>query len=1053
LPPPPRRATLRALFSKQTTRAMSEIPKTYEPPAIEAKWYAFWEQNGCFAADPDSTKPAYSIAIPPPNVTGVLTLGHVLNNTIQDILARRARMTGHEVLWLPGTDHAGIATQNVVEKTLRKEGVMKHRDDLGREALVGKIWEWKEKYGGIILKQLRALGASCDWSRTRFTMDEDYSRCVSRVFVDLYKKGLIYRGKRMVNWCPASLTALSDEEVIMKEQKGFMYHFRVEIAEEPGTFLTIATTRPETIPADTAVAVNPNDPRYTHLIGKHVYRALPLEVPKEQRRIPIIADDHVTFDFGTGVLKVTPAHDKADFEIGLRHKLPVIDVLTPDGRMTAEAGADLAGLDRFAARKKAHEILEAAGALEKAEPYVNNVGFSERADVPIEPRLSEQWFLKYPSVEQARACVVQPNESTKDTGSAGAPPAVPGASPGTSDVGRRPSHDSPATGNPTTPDASGEAPDAAGGAPALPSANARMRFFPDRWAKVYDHWLSGIQDWCISRQLWWGHRVPVWSGLMHMSGPELYETLFSRVALEVLSGTLPEALVETVIEIDGHKFSCTAENLKAQCDALGANRADHRVKVCTTNENFGNRFTSVGLDHDPDVLDTWFSSWLWPFATMGWPEKTETLAKFYPTTDLVTGPDIIFFWVARMIMAGFEWMGELPFKNVYFTGIIRDKQGRKMSKSLGNSPDPLDLIAKFGADALRFGVMRSAPLGSDILFDEKNVELGRNFCTKLWNAARFRQMQGGETEADIVPTLLTSDDKWILLRLDAAIAEVSSALTEYRFADAANALYRFFWSEYCDWYVEASKASLGSIPSTESTPSMDKVDDGRRANTLAVMDYVFSHTLRLFHPFMPFITEELWQGMGFAKDMPAKQGGETIMFAPWPKPFTPEEREYFILDESDEQFANAKYEVVNLGRGLRRDFNIASSKRVRFVLKPTATLADHETAVLQLLLNAEPLEVNAAFSPTKGTPVALTPLGELFLPLDGLIDVAAERERIGKEIAKADDELAKVRTKLADPNFAGKVPAKVLEDHQTRERDWAEKHAQLTKMREALGAS
>jgi valyl-tRNA synthetase len=580
-----------------------------------------------------------------------------------------------------------------------------------------------------------------------------------------------------------------------------------------------------------------------------------------------------------------------------------------------------------------------------------------------------------------------------------------------------------------------------------------MRFFPDRWAKVYDHWLSGIQDWCISRQLWWGHRVPVWSGLMHMSGPELYETLLSRVALEVLSGTLPEALVETVIEIDGHKFSCTAENLKAQCDALGANRADHRVKVCTTNENFGNRFTSVGLDHDPDVLDTWFSSWLWPFATMGWPEKTETLAKFYPTTDLVTGPDIIFFWVARMIMAGFEWMGELPFKNVYFTGIIRDKQGRKMSKSLGNSPDPLDLIAKFGADALRFGVMRSAPLGSDILFDEKNVELGRNFCTKLWNAARFRQMQGGETEADIVPTLLTSDDKWILLRLDAAIAEVSSALTEYRFADAANALYRFFWSEYCDWYVEASKASLGSIPSTESTPSMDKVDDGRRANTLAVMDYVFSHTLRLFHPFMPFITEELWQGMGFAKDMPAKQGGETIMFAPWPKPFTPEEREYFILDESDEQFANAKYEVVNLGRGLRRDFNIASSKRVRFVLKPAATLADHETAVLQLLLNAEPLEVNAVFSPAKGTPVALTPLGELFLPLDGLIDVAAERERIGKEIAKADDELAKVRTKLADPNFAGKVPAKVLEDHQTRERDWAEKHTQLTKMREALGTS
>ena len=1050
---------------------MSEIPKTYEPPAIEAKWYAFWEQNGCFAADPASTKPAYSIVIPPPNVTGSLTLGHVLNNTIQDILARRARMTGHEVLWLPGTDHAGIATQNVVEKTLRKEGVMKHRDDLGREALVGKIWEWKEKYGRIILKQLRALGASCDWSRTRFTMDEDYSRCVSRVFVDLYKKGLIYRGKRMVNWCPASLTALSDEEVIMKEQKGFMYHFRVEIAEEPDNgaasapqFLTIATTRPETIPADTAVAVNPNDPRYTHLVGKHVYRALPLEVPKEQRRIPIIADDHVTFDFGTGVLKVTPAHDKADFEIGLRHKLPVIDVLTPDGRMTAEAGADLAGLDRFAARKKAHEILEAAGALEKAEPYVNNVGFSERADVPIEPRLSEQWFLKYPSVEQARACVVQPNESTKDTGSAGAPPAVPGASPGTSDVGRRPSHDSPATGNPTTPDASGEAPDAAGGAPALPSANARMRFFPDRWAKVYDHWLSGIQDWCISRQLWWGHRVPVWRKTSYAVGiGSAYVDVSDFLSLPDDLRFIGNDSPAVGITINGKPVCSDAKWLMEESLRLFAeNEGDDRdieMSVCTTDPKLIERMEAQGWTQDPDVLDTWFSSWLWPFATMGWPEKTETLAKFYPTTDLVTGPDIIFFWVARMIMAGFEWMGELPFKNVYFTGIIRDKQGRKMSKSLGNSPDPLDLIAKFGADALRFGVMRSAPLGSDILFDEKNVELGRNFCTKLWNAARFRQMQGGETEADIVPTLLTSDDKWILLRLDTAIAEVTTALAEYRFSDAANALYRFFWSEYCDWYVEASKANLGrrkedlgSDATAGELPKSDFLNPTLAANTLAVMDYVFSHTLRLFHPFMPFITEELWQGMGFAKDMPAKQGGETIMFAPWPKPFTPEEREYFILDETDEQFANAKYEVVNLGRGLRRDFNIASSKRTRFVLKPTATLADHETAVLQLLLNAEPFEVNAAFVPVTGTPGALTPLGELFLPLDGLIDVAAERERIGKELTKVEDELAKVRAKLADPNFAGKVPAKVLEDHQTRERDWSEKHAQLTKMREALGA-
>ncbi|MFM7815460.1 MAG: valine--tRNA ligase, partial [Verrucomicrobiota bacterium] len=623
---------------------MIEIPKAYKPQSVEAKWYQFWLDQGCFTADPgrvSERRPAYSIVIPPPNVTGVLTLGHVLNNTIQDILARKARMDGKEVLWLPGTDHAGIATQNVVEKTLKKAGEIRHRDDLGREALVERIWQWKEKYGGIILQQLRALGASCDWSRTRFTMDPEYSRCVQKVFVDLHRKGLIYRGKRMVNWCPASLTALSDEEVIMKEQKGSMYHFRVEVAEKPGTFLTIATTRPETIPADTAVAVNPKDPRYQHLIGCHVYRALPVETPKEQRRIPIIADEHVDFEFGTGVLKVTPAHDKADYEIGLRHGLPVIDLLTPDGRLTAEAGPELSGLDRFVGRKKAAEILEAAGALAAVEPYSNNVGFSERADVPIEPRLSEQWFLKYPSVQEAKACVAEGN----------------------------------------------------------------LRFFPDRWAKVYDHWLNGIQDWCISRQLWWGHRIPVW---YRKGGTEIH------VDLE------PPADV-------------------------------------------------ANWEQDPDVLDTWFSSWLWPFATMGWTgdrsvdAQNPALRAFYPTTDLVTGPDIIFFWVARMIMAGYEYCGDMPFRNVYFTGIIRDKQGRKMSKSLGNSPDPLDLIAKYGADALRFGVMRAAPLGQDVLFDEQSVELGRNFCNKLWNASRFvlMQLEDTTTTGDVE---LGVADRWILSR-------------------------------------------------------------------------------------------------------------------------------------------------------------------------------------------------------------------------------------------------------------------------------------------------
>jgi valyl-tRNA synthetase len=898
---------------------MSEISKAYEPQSVESKWYQFWEEQGCFTADParvSATRPAYSIVIPPPNVTGVLTMGHVLNNTIQDILARKARMDGKEVLWLPGTDHAGIATQNVVEKTLKKAGQIKHRDDLGREALVAKIWEWKETYGGIILKQLRALGASCDWTRARFTMDPEYSRCVQQVFVDLYQKGLIYRGKRMVNWCPASLTALSDEEVTMKEQKGFMYHFRVEVVEHPGTFLTIATTRPETIPADTAVAVNPNDPRYTHLIGKHVYRALPLDVPKEQRVIPIIADEHVAFDFGTGVLKVTPAHDKADFEIGLRHKLPVIDVLTPDGKLTAEAGAELAGLDRFVGRKKSAELLEAAGALDKAEPYTNNVGFSERADVPIEPRLSEQWFLKYPSVEASRNCVAQPGS---------------------------------------------EAP-------------APMRFFPDRWAKVYDHWMGGIQDWCISRQLWWGHRIPVW--------------------------------------YRGTEVSC----------GLEAPAGD-------------------GWTQDPDVLDTWFSSWLWPFATMGWVDdkdadaKNATLKAFYPTTDLVTGPDIIFFWVARMIMAGYEWMGDLPFRNVYFTGIIRDKQGRKMSKSLGNSPDPLDLIAKYGADALRFGVMRAAPLGQDVLFDEQSVELGRNFCNKLWNACRFRQMIGGtetQTEGEINPALLTSDDRWILLRLDQAIREVTGAFAEYKFSDATATLYRFFWNEYCDWYVEASKAVIYGA------------DEALKVNKVAVIDFVLGQLLRLFHPFLPFITEELWHGMGFAQDLPENQGGRTLMFAAWPKPLSAEEKEYFGLDDTADAVAQAKYDLVGLGRGLRRDCKIDPAKKIRFIVRPAGTMSASDVEVLKLLLNAEALEVvDASWTPERGTPVAANALGELFLPLAGLIDLAAERSRLTKELERVKGEVAKVQEKLANPAFAAKVPAKVLEEHQARLQDWQAKEAQL----------
>ena len=722
----------------------------------------------------------------------------------------------------------------------------------------------------------------------------------------------------------------------MKAQNAIMYHFKVEVVEEPGTWLTIATTRPEVIPGDQAIAVNPKDERYAHLIGKHVRRPLPVE---DQALLPIIADEHVDFTFGTGVLKVTPAHDKADFEIAQRHNLPAVDVMHPNGTLNELAGKDLAGMERFAARKRAAELLAEIGSLVKEEPYQNNLGYSERADVPIESRLSEQWFLKYPSVKESQAVV----------------------------------------------------------------ANGEMKFHPDRWAKVYDHWMTGLQDWCISRQVWWGHRIPVWR-----------KTFSDLEDADDEESMLKEADESVVFTRDGLSFT-----------------------VATAAWKMEQYFNANEWEQDPDVLDTWFSSWLWPFATMGWPEKTSTLKAFYPTTDLVTGPDIIFFWVARMIMAGFEWMGELPFKNVYFTGIIRDKQGRKMSKSLGNSPDPLELIASYSADALRFGIMRSAPLGQDICFDEKNVELGRNFCTKLWNAARFRQMQGGAVETEISAALLSSDDKWLLLRLNTAIVEVSTALEEYRFSDATATLYRFFWSEYCDWYVEASKAVLQGS------------DEKRKANTLAVIDFVLGNTLRLFHPFMPFITEELWHGMGFSADMPENQGGKSIMFAPWPKPLDEDELAHFGILPEDEKTANDKYEVVNLGRGLKSTFNL--NKKVRFVLKPNQDLPAHETEVLRILLNAEPLDLDADYAPAKGTPTAITPLGELFLPLEGVIDVDAERARVSKELEKASAELGKVRSKLADENFTSKVPEKVLEEHRAREADWASKVSKLEEMLAVFG--
>jgi valyl-tRNA synthetase len=777
---------------------------------------------------------------------------------------------------------------------------MKFRGDISREKFLEKVWEWKDKHGGIIIQQLKMLGASCDWTRERFTMDPEYIHCVQAIFVDLYHKSLIYRGTRMVNWDPAARTALSDEEVEMIEQQGHLWYFKYPLAGEEG-FVVVATTRPETMLGDEAVAVHPRDERYAHLRGKKVL------LPLCQREIPIILDELVDPKFGAGCVKVTPAHDPADYEMAQRHHLPLTVVIAPDGSMTKTAGADFAGLDRMEARKLVVAKMESLGLLLKTEKHIHRVGHSQRSQAPIEPYLSEQWFLRYPSVKPSTAAV----------------------------------------------------------------ENGQIQFHPERWSKTYLHWMVNIRDWCISRQLWWGHRIPVW-----------YKDTETR----------------------------------CQIDSPGE-----------------------GWRQDPDVLDTWFSAWLWPFVTMGWPAKTETLQKFYPTTDLVTGPDIIFFWVARMIMAGYEWTGERPFANVYFTGIIRDKQGRKMSKSLGNSPDPLDLIAKYGADALRFGVMRAAPLGQDVLYDEQQVELGRNFCNKLWNACRFRQLQSGETQGEIAPQLLTRDDQWILLRLDAAIRDLDGAFADYKFSDATAALYRFFWSEYCDWYVEASKA----VPQGS--------DDGRRRNSLAVMDFVLSHTLRLFHPFLPFITEELWHGMGYAQDMPDDQGGQTIGFAPWPKPFDADFKAHYHLSEDVLNLIEDRQKLIVSIRNVRAQYRIPPSQRLKIIYHAPADIDAAEKEVIQLLAGAESIEHRLEYQPAKGEPVIHPGFGgKLFIPLAGIVDAEAEKARVTKELQKIEAEIQKVQAKLDNPNFTQKVPATVLEEHRQRLVEWQAKREQARASLRAL---
>jgi len=875
---------------------MAEPSKTYDPKTVEPKWYQRWIDNRDFEADATSKKKPFSIVMPPPNITGVLTLGHVLNNSIQDILARRARMRGFEVLWLPGMDHAGIGTQTAVEKWLRKnEGITRH--DLGREKFLERVLEWQDKHGGIIIQQLKRLGCSADWSRQRYTFDDDYVRAVERIFVELFKKDLIYRGRRMINWDPAAQTALSDEEVINKPQKGSLYYVRYEIVDQPGKFLEVATTRPETIMADTGVAVHPKDKRYADLVGKEVWRPLPRE------KIPVVADEGIDPKFGTGVLKVTPAHDKVDFEVGQRHKLPVIDVLHPDGKINCPAVPELDGLDRFEARKRAAELLQDRYLLSKTDAYENNVGFSDRSEVPIEPRLSEQWFLRYPKTKEALAVVKK----------------------------------------------------------------HLIRFFPKHWEKVYAQWLANIQDWCISRQVWWGHRIPAWY--------------------------------------------CNGET---------------RVQIDSPGE---------GWRQDEDTLDTWFSSWLWAYETM----DPKTRKRFYPTSVLVTAPDIIFFWVARMIIAGLEFKpgktakieDNIPFHDVFFTGLIRDKQGRKMSKSLGNSPDPLELIDKYGADGLRFGLMRIAPSGQDIRFDEKQIEEGRNFATKLWNVARFRQMHGS---TQIAPGKLDRFNRSsfgelsiyaieVLAQLNETIDAIEKGYREYQFNTVVQRLYDFIWSDYCDWFVEAAKTEIFSE------------DDAKKSSALAVMDYVLSAIVRLLHPFMPHITEELWSLLGLGKN--------SIQFAPLPKKVALKD-----VDLKKRKLVSPIYESVQAGRNLRAQARVASNQKAKYALRSKQSGLASEQQTIARLLNASELVIDSKFKAGPGTPIAATPLGEILLIVE--VDRAAERERLDKEIVKVEDELRAVEEKLKNKSFVDRAPKQVVELHRQRRANFAEQVRKLKEARDKL---
>ncbi|MDY4938282.1 MAG: valine--tRNA ligase [Oscillospiraceae bacterium] len=846
-----------------------ELAKAYEPKEVEDRIYDFWMKGKYFHAEVDPKKKPYTIVIPPPNITGQLHLGHAMDETLQDTLIRWRRMQGYSALWLPGTDHASIATEAKIVEAMRKEGITK--EEIGREKFLERAWAWKDQYGGRIVEQLKKLGSSCDWDRLRFTMDEGCNKAVNHVFKKLYDKGLIYRGERIINWCPHCKTSISDAEVVFEEKEGSFWHLRYPLSDGSG-YIELATTRPETMLGDTAVAVHPDDERYKALVGKTVI------LPLVNKEIPIIADSYVEQDFGTGVVKITPAHDPNDFEVGLRHNLPVINVMD-DGGVINENGGKYAGMPALEARKQIVKDLDEAGFLIKIEPIKHNVGTCYRCGTVVEPRVSTQWFVKMEPL---------------------AKPAIDAVKDGD------------------------------------------IRFIPERMDKVYYNWMENIKDWCISRQLWWGHQIPAW---------------YCECGETIVSETVP-----------------------AVCPKCGGTH----------------------LTRDPDTLDTWFSSALWPFSTLGWPDNTEELKYFYPTNTLVTGYDIIFFWVARMIFSGLEHMGEVPFNTVFFHGLIRDAQGRKMSKSLGNGVDPLDVISVYGADALRFTLVTGNSPGNDLRFSEEKVSASRNFANKIWNAARFILMNIEGKDIDCaLPKKLYTSDKWILNRFNNVTAAVTENLEKFELGMAVSKLYDFIWDDFCDWYIELAKIRMNGADE-------ESADSARR-----VLVWTMSNTLKLLHPFMPYITEEIWQTL--------PHDGEALIVAKWPEY---DEALSFPQEAKDLENVMALIRAI---RTRRNEMNVPPSKKAHIYID-TAHPAPYEEAseFIARLAYGSKVEIGTGFD-VQGAVTAVTDDAKALLPMDDLVDKAAETARLNKELANAQKQLDTVKAKLANEKFTSKAPQNVID--------------------------